>query len=124
MSLAFRVPGDPAGYTRVTQRGKFTLRARKYHCYMAAVQAEARRIGLRLPLEVTEASPLRIDTYATFRNRRHPDPENVRKCVVDALFYGGSGDKYVFGYHAAPRYAETPDEVGVVVIVGAEEILR
>ena len=105
MSLTFRIPGDPIGYVRMTGRGKFTARAKRYHAWMVAVQVEARKAGFRLPMEATEAAPLRIDAYATFKNRRHPDPENVRKGIVDALFYGGNGDKFVFGYHAAPRYA-------------------
>lgn len=124
MSLAFFVPGDPVGYVRMTRRGQWGSKsAQKYIAYKKAVQVYAAKAGLKLPLSATEESPLRIDAYCTFRNRRHPDPENVRKGAVDALFYGGRGDAHVYGYHSAPRYA--PDgEVGVVVVIGATEILR
>lgn len=117
---SFRVIGDPVGYTRLTQRGRFTARAKKYHAYMVAVQVEARKAGLRLPLVATEVDHLRVDVYCTFSSRRHSDPENVRKGIIDALFYGGKGDKYCYGYHAAPRYGINPQ---VLVMIGAEEIL-
>ena len=124
--MTFFVPGDPVGYTRVLPgRGRFSDRAKKYHAYRSVVEVYARKAGLRLPLEASEAAPLRIDVYCTFRNRRHFDVENIRKGCIDALFRG-SNDKWVFGYHAAPRYiADVPDgEVGMVVVVGATEILR
>lgn len=125
--MTFFVPGDPCGYTRMTRRGQWGSKAaQKYIAYKRTVQAYAMKAGLKLPLVATEESPLRIDAYCTFRNRRHVDVENARKGCIDALFYGGKGDRYVFGYHAAPRYvADVPGgEVGMVVVVGATEILR
>ena len=104
--------------------GKFSPRAKRSHAYMIEVQVAARKVGLRLPLEPTETHPVRVDIYPTHANRRHPDGDNIFKLVADALCYGGRGDKFLHGYFSAPRYAETPDEVGVVVIIGAEEILR
>jgi len=107
--IGFVVPGDPIGYVRMTRAGRFTARAKKYHAYMASVQAEARRAGLKLPLEATEHHEIRIITVAKFRNRRHPDPGNVQKAFEDALFYGStSGDKYVGGEYAWPTYDDEP----------------
>lgn len=52
--------------------------------------------------EATRERPVRVDVTCYFTNGTHPDPENVRKGIVDALFPGG--DKFVYGYHHYPLY--------------------
>lgn len=50
--------------------------------------------------------PVRVDVWCYFASGTHPDPENVRKGIVDALF--PNGDRWVFGYHHHPLYSDAP----------------
>lgn len=112
----FTVTGKPMGAVRMTLKGRFNPRARASHQYMRIVQLEARAAGLKLPLTATEDRPILIHSRCFFRDRRHPDTENVQKLVVDALFYGNSaGDKYVGGSYAAPAYDKKRPRVHVTV---------
>ena len=125
--MTFFVPGTPVAYVRMTRRGQWGSKsAQRYIAYKKLVQAYAMKAGLKLPLEATEAHPIRVDIYPTHANRRHGDGDNYMKGIFDSLCYGGSGDKYLHGYFSAPRYvADVPGgEVGMVVVVGATEILR
>ena len=92
----FIVPGRPVGYTRQTTRSKWTPQAKRYHEYQEAVRAYATAAGLSVPLLATADDPVFIDvqlhlnaadwkSYAS--GAPFPDPENVRKGIVDALFY-------------------------------------
>lgn len=56
--------------------------------------------------KATAARPVRVDVWCYFGSGVHPDPGNVHKGVVDALFPGG--DKYVYGYHHHPLYSDAP----------------
>lgn len=56
--------------------------------------------------KASRAHPVRVDVWCYFSSEVHPDPENVRKGVVDALF--PDGDKYVYGYHHHPLYSDAP----------------
>lgn len=112
---AFTVAGHPVGAVRMTRSGRFSKAAQRYHDYKRSIQIEARAIGIRLPLRAEEQQPVMVHTQCFFENRRHPDPENVQKGVVDALFYGAvGGDKYVGGSYAPPAYHKYP-RVHVVV---------
>jgi len=94
-SIWILVPGEPHGYVRLTRRGLGTPRAKAYHCWMREVQYEARAIGLKLPLEATYQSQVRITVAACFGRKNHPDIGNVQKGAEDALFYGSkTGDKH------------------------------
>lgn len=118
---AFFIPGDPVGYTKTRPPGRhgrrFTMSPRwaRYLEYKKTIQLLARAEGFRVPLEASENAPVRVDTHAVFRTRVHPDPENVRKGVVDALFYQAKGgDKWVKGTHDWPEYGPDP---GVLVMI-------
>lgn len=112
----FVVIGPPVGAVRMTRMGRFSARAKASHEYMRIVQLEARAAGLRCPLTATEERPVLIHTRCFFKDRRHPDPENVIKLVSDALFYGNSaGDKYVGGSYAPPAYDKRRPRVHITV---------
>ena len=76
--------------------------------------------GLKVPLQATGEKPLCICTVAWFRNGVHPDPENVRKGIADALFKAGEGggDKYTGGTFYPPMYAKNPRVIVEVWEVG------
>ncbi len=104
--LSFTVPGDPVPYLRMTQ-GQIRLmripdsslsskalavkgRIRRYLAYKDLVAWQAR--GLEFDRRPKFKTYLHVMIY--FRDRKHPDAENVRKGIQDALF---KQDKYVAG---------------------------
>jgi hypothetical protein len=79
--------------------------------------------GLKLPLAATKTEPAVIVTRSWFRDGRHPDPENVRKAIADALMYQGRTgkglrDKFCGGAFGAPLYDEADPRVEVMVADG------
>lgn len=115
----FVVWGAPGGYYTQGKRPNWT-RMRAYIAYKNLVQSTAMAHGVKLPLVATRDRPLKIHTVAYFQNGVHPDPENVRKGIVDALFYArgqpkGSGDKHVGGSHEPPLYDKTAPRVEVII---------
>lgn len=107
---------DPVGYYSSTRRGQWIdPRAKKYHAWSKLVRDLSEARGLRLPLQAAEDVEVEVETQAYFRNRTHPDPENVHKGIVDALFYGGKGDKYTGGKYGWPRYDADQPRVEVII---------
>ena len=98
--VCFTVPGKPVGYQTMTRGGRFSAKATKYHAWMERVKTLALSAGWRQP-EATFERPVYVETTAFYADKRGPDPENVRKGIVDALFPSrrGAGDKYVWGRH-------------------------
>jgi hypothetical protein len=105
------------GYYSLGKKPNWT-RMKKYHAWKKAVQLVARSQGIHLPLTASKEQPLSITTRAYFRNGVHPDPENVHKGVVDAMFYDPrkerrGSDKYTGGCFQPPMY--DPDNPRVEV---------
>lgn len=97
MRISFTVPGDPKGYVTRTHRGKFSPRAKAYHAWLEKVKLYAVQAGWKWP-KATYEHPVRVDVWPVYANKVGPDPENVRKAVVDALFPSASGgDRDVWG---------------------------
>lgn len=97
-------------------------RKRAYETYLQGVQMFAKMAGIRLPLIAKRDAPLLIHTVSYFKNGVHPDPENVRKAVSDALFYTGkggrgkgSGDKYCGGSFLPPLYDKENPRVEIII---------
>lgn len=120
--MIFMIKGPPVGYYTSGAKPNWT-RQNKYRDYKKLVQACAADFGFSLPLVATKDDPLVIETRAYFVNGVHPDPENVHKGIVDALFYDpdrkkkGSGDKYTGGVFHPPLYDK--EEPRVIVAVRA-----
>ena len=118
----FTVPGDPKGYYAAGKNPNWT-RLNQYIEYKKHVHNTALRkfssIGL---LKASKDEPLVINTVAYFRDGRHPDPENVHKGIVDALFYGAKGgDKYTGGGFPPPLYDKDNPRVEVSIWEGSAE---
>jgi hypothetical protein len=117
-SIKFQIPGDPVGYTRMTQAQvkllriarqnikseeafKIIERLRKYLAYKDLVWYCS--MGKKFDRSPRAKTCLNVMIYFRDGERkfsRHPDPENVRKGIQDALFsednkVAGSVD---FGY--------------------------
>lgn len=114
--VTFTVPGRPIGYYAVGAQPNWK-RMKDYHGYRDIVRALAAQNGLVTPLRCSKDSIVIICTTAYFEDGVHCDPENVRKGIVDALFYTpkgsplrkGSSDKYCCGAFAEPMYdADNP----------------
>jgi len=132
----FTVPGSPVGYVATTSRGKWTAEYQRFADYAKQVRFYARAAGIKIPLVATKGRPLVIRTVAYFANGRHPDPGNVQKGVVDALFYdeekaalaklyrkmgkkkrttGKGDDKHTGGSFPPPLYDEENPRVVVII---------
>lgn len=126
--VIFEVLGKPVGYYT---SGKYPNwgRMKAYQGYKQLVQGTAVALAhLKLPLIATKERPLMISTTTYFpRKGAHPDPENIHKGIVDALFYTpkgggkGPGDKYVGGLFWPPLYSDRPRVVVTVREIGVPE---
>lgn len=110
--LRFEISGDPVPYTRMTQRQVKLMRIPramvndnmltlydkisryftwKQQAQWIAIEAESKS-NLKYPRSPKEKVYLNVEVF--FRNKRHADPENIRKGLQDALFIQ---DKLVAG---------------------------
>lgn len=119
--MGFTVSGPPVGFIAQWDKRGWTTRSR-YRDFAEAVRLQAAIAGLR-SVVATRDRPLVVHTRAFFANGTHPDPENVHKAVVDALFYGAKGrDKYTGGAYSPPRYDRSVPRVEVVVADGRRQL--
>ena len=122
-TLRFTVPGPPVGFYAYGARNIWKLprakreRTQAYHQYADKVRLMARAAGIQTPLEASKHLPVIINTTAYFATGVHCDPENVRKGISDALFYGcsGPGDKYCGGSFPPPLYDKENPRVEVEI---------
>ena len=117
-TVCFTITERPQGYYARGSRpnGK---RLKQYMQWRDTVRGYAMLALLRLPLRASKNVPLVIVTRSYFENGVHPDPENVHKGVVDALFYAkpkGSADKYTGGQFSPPLYDPERPRVEVWVM--------
>ena len=98
------------GYYTKGKRRDFSPRAKQYDAWKTHVARQTQ--ALALPV-TGPGRPVRVDVWCYFPSGIHPDPENVRKGIVDALYPGG--DKFVFGYHHHPLYDKQQPRVLVEI---------
>lgn len=125
MKYTLTVPGNPVGYYAQGKHPNWK-RMNAYRDYKALVQMCAKAAGIPIPLHATKDEPVMIATKAYFKNGVHCDPENVRKGISDALFYGagGTGDKYCAGWFLYPLYDAENPRVEVEIYCGAAARVR
>lgn len=116
--IRFSVPGTPQRFIAAWHKSSWSTR-RMYADKAKLVRECAAVVGAS-GLVATEELPLYVHTRAFFRNRRHADPENIHKFIVDALMYGKSQarDKFTGGAFTPPRYDEDDPRVEVVIADG------
>ncbi len=109
------IPGKAVGYYASGKVPNWTRR-HEYYAYRDKVRMLAFHAGIIPPLHADKEHPIYINTFATFGSGVHADPENVRKGIVDALFYGTSrvtmkqaSDKFVGGIAMHPVYGDEPN---------------
>lgn len=90
--------GNPRGYVRTTQRGKWvSLAFRRYQQYQGVIVAALLDAypdpGLRRncvvsgkPIVVSKSEKYRLRLRVFYANDRRPDPSQVLKAVEDAVF--------------------------------------
>lgn len=113
---AITVPGRPVGY--YAQGAKPNWRRKNaYEAYKKHVQRCIADAGIdRASLAATKDRPVLIHTKAFFETGVHPDPENVRKGIADAIYYGiRGGDKHTGGPFDPPLYDRDNPRVEVVI---------
>ena len=119
--VAFTVPGHPVPFL-VGVRHQSRKRREAYEDYCGRVRMFARLAGIK-DIEITAEAPLHFHTRAFFENRRHGDPENIHKAIVDAICYTEGGkrsakDKHTGGAFTSPRYDKKNPRVEVVIADG------
>lgn len=122
LPITFTVPGHPVPFL-VGVRHQSRKRRDAYEDYCARVRMFARLAGVK-GIAITAETPLHFHTCAFFENRRHGDPENIHKAVVDAICYnpeggkGGKQDKWTGGSFTPPRYDAKNPRVEVAIADG------
>lgn len=122
LPVAFTVPGHPVPFL-VGVRHQSKKRRQVYESYRDVVRMFAWLAGVR-NIKITAKAPLHFHTRAFFENRKHGDPENIHKAIVDAICYTESGgkqskrDKYTGGAFTPPRYDKKNPRVEVVIADG------
>jgi len=90
------IPGRPVPAQRMTQKSKWTKRAKKSLDYQEKVAWEwkAKARGLKLQ------GPLKLSCSFYFNDKRHGDLSNLVKAVEDGLQYGNAfeNDKQIKRY--------------------------
>lgn len=123
----FFIPGQPIGYYAAGSTPNWN-RLNQYHAYGDTVKKYAIMSGLQLPLFADAERHVHIFTTAYFslihktatgrKSTAHSDPDNVRKGIVDFLFYNGKGgDKYTGGGCDSPRYSDNVNHIGCHVVI-------
>ena len=128
---------DPQGQFALgnpkTGNPKIRERQRKYKAWCDAVRMEAENHQIKVPMTANKAVKVLFAVRSYFRNGVHPDPENVTKGIVDALFYrpkvkwpkgvkrpknlpkGGKDDKYVGMRTDPPLYDKDRPRVEITI---------
>jgi len=77
--------GNPIGYTRMTQRGKWVKpEAQRYEAWKDYVWASLLKTYPQPP-RFENGQKIHLDCYIEYRNKRRSDPGNVAKGIADAL---------------------------------------
>ncbi len=130
-SISFTVAGEPVGYLRMTQgqvrmmkipdrrictRAALNMknRIRKYLAY----KDEVRIASTNLLFDRKPKKKVYLDVMIWFGSHRHPDPENVRKLIQDAIF---DQDKMVAG---AVDFDYDPENPRVEISINSMEVCR
>lgn len=123
----FTIPGPPVGYLRMTQGQVKLMRIPRHKLTPQSVKVRDRIqryfdykelasfCGFRLKFDRSPKKRILLHAMIYFKDKKHPDPENVRKGIQDALF---TSDKYVAGCY---DFEYDPDNPRVEIeIVEAE----
>ncbi len=107
--------GNPLGYHRTTQRGKWNPASLRYYAWMRYVQktyidasGESKNYLLK-PIELGTRKAY-LNTMIYYASDHRPDPDNVQKGIADALFVN---DKNVAGTY---DFELASDKVGKVLV--------
>lgn len=106
-------------------------RLEQYFAWREHICYHASQAGVQLPWRVTKNSRQMVYIVAYFENGNHPDVENVRKGIVDALVYvskemkallgpGYGSDKWIGGGHSLPRYDKVKPRAEVYILTPEE----
>lgn len=117
--------GNPLGYHRTTQRGKYGKANVRYykwlmHVRSAFIKANAQKGNEMIPLSKKDkpiesgSSKVYLHTKIYFHNNSRSDPDNVQKGIADALFVN---DKNVAGSYDFELAEDKAGKVLVTIII-------
>lgn len=107
---------DPMTYRRMTYRGKWQEKNKKYHEYMQEVSDSAREQGFELASSVEIQFQIPVRKSWSKKKQKEmigkpqqvaPDLDNLVKAVLDALCYKKCNDSFVHTIKARKRWART-----------------
>jgi len=121
--------GNPVGYTRMTQRGKWVKpAAKRYEAWKDYVWMCLLKREPNLP-RYENGQKVVVSCYIEYKNKRRPDPGNVVKGIADAL-----ADKRCKGFiekrlypndrnvlERVQDYEIRPEAPGVIVMIYEKE---
>ena len=90
--LKFTIIGQPIGYKRTTQRGKFCdedyhrYQAYKSHVVNCFLEQCTGDWGHPKPLTTVKGQKTRVDIMIYFKDFTHGDSDNITKAILDSLF--------------------------------------
>ena len=106
---------EPMTYRRMTYRGKWQEKNKKYHEYMKEVQDHADEVGFVLAssVEINFIIPVR-KSWSKKKQKEMlglpqqvaPDLDNLVKAVIDALCYKRCNDSFVHTIKARKRWGK------------------
>ena len=122
-AFEFVVLGVPRGFLartwgrRKPKKDSEKKRVARYLTFRDNVVIASRQARCMTPLKASKDLICIVETKAFFNTGNFPDPENVHKGLVDALFYGteGAGDRWCGGWFAPPLFDKKNPRVEVLV---------
>lgn len=118
MKVQITVPGRPVPKVRMTQKSKWSPRARKCLNYQERIAGEAMVARSKLKAKKLEG-PLELTVRLFFSDKRHGDLSNYVKCVEDSLQYGQlfDNDKQILWYgEGTGIYYSSMERVEITVL--------
>jgi len=115
--IQITVPGHARPSVRITERSKWSKRAKAYLAWQKHVAEYCK--GPSVPWEAIYAQ---YTFY--FHNRRHGDLVNLVKSTEDGIQYGGliKNDKAVRECHARILYCPSPEEERVEIVLSEADL--
>ncbi|MFW6145527.1 MAG: RusA family crossover junction endodeoxyribonuclease [bacterium] len=114
MKVELTIPGRPVPAQRMTQKSKWSKRARRSLDYQEKVAWEFKAAAPGTKLE----GPLKLTAKFYFADRRHGDLSNLIKAIEDGLQYGQAfeNDKQIKKYgEGTGIYFENEERAEVVI---------
>lgn len=113
MKIKLTIPGKPVPAQRMTQKTKWTKRAKRSLEYQKTIAWEWKAIAKGRKFE----GPIKLSAKFYFHDKKHGDLSNLIKAVEDGLQYGNAfdNDKQIVRYGECGIYFEGEPRVEIIL---------